>query len=104
MLHLPGAAAHAARSSLGGALTVASHLPAAAAPSLASVAKTSFVGGVNLADLLGMSVALAGALVALAFLPAWARHSAPVRAPGGPDDERPPVGLVGTPPLRAQDS
>ncbi|HYA44503.1 MAG TPA: MFS transporter, partial [Acidimicrobiales bacterium] len=76
LLHLPKAAAHIARSSLGGGLSIASHLPAAAASQLAASAKASFVAGVNLADLLAMSVVLTGALVALAFLPARARMPA----------------------------
>ena len=73
-LHLPQSAAHAANSSLGGALAVARHLPVPANPLLTYAAKVSFVGGVNLADLVGMSVALAGAAVALLFLPARPRQ------------------------------
>jgi EmrB/QacA subfamily drug resistance transporter len=71
-LHLPTSLAQTASSSVGGAIVVASRLPAAAGPLLAGAAKASYVGGVNLADLLGMSVALAGALTALFFLPARA--------------------------------
>jgi len=74
-LHLPRAAARIARSSLGGALSTAPHLPSGAAPLLARAAKESFVSGINVADLLAMSVALAGALVALGFLPSRARSS-----------------------------
>ncbi len=72
-LHLPPALAQSARSSLGGALAVATHLPRLPAAALSSSAKAAFVGGVNIADLVGMSVAIAGALLALVFLPAKAR-------------------------------
>jgi EmrB/QacA subfamily drug resistance transporter len=83
-LHLPAVMAHAANSSVGGALAVAARLPAAAGPLLAGAAKASYVGGVNVADLLGMSVAIAGALTALFFLPARAAPVAPVIVPGEP--------------------
>jgi EmrB/QacA subfamily drug resistance transporter len=73
-LHLPESAAHLANSSLGAALGVAQHLPLPAKPLLVYTAKVSFVGGVNVADLVGMSVALVGAGVALLFLPSRARQ------------------------------
>ncbi len=78
-LHLPPVLAHAASSSLGGALAVAQQLPAPATAGLSGAAKVAFVGGVNTADLVGMAVALAGAAVALAFLPARPRphHAQP---------------------------
>jgi len=86
-LHLPRSVAHAANSSLGGALEVAQHLPATGTSLLASAAKVSFVGGINVADLVGMSVALGGAVVALLFLPARARQqrsgTGTARAAGG---------------------
>jgi EmrB/QacA subfamily drug resistance transporter len=82
-LHLPGPVAHAARSSLGGALAVASHLHGAAMATLVSSAKTAFVGGVNAADLLGAGVAVVGVLVALAFLPARAGRPGPRMPSGG---------------------
>lgn len=71
-LRLGGAAAHGARSALGGALQVSAHLPAGPGRLLVATAKASFVSGVNLADIIGMAIALAGALVALVFLPAHA--------------------------------
>jgi EmrB/QacA subfamily drug resistance transporter len=91
--HLPPATAHAASSSLGGAMGVAAHLPAATALVLTGAAKVSFVGGINLADLLGMSVALAGALIALLFLPAHAGGP----APGATPDEHRSLRLAATP-------
>lgn len=91
VLHLPGAAAHEARSSLGGALQVAAHLPSAAATDLASTAKSSFVGGVNLADLIGMAIAIAGAITALAFLPARGQPPADNSPLGPQQHEAPPT-------------
>ena len=74
-LHLPPAVAHAANASLGRALVVAAHLPPKVSLVLGSTAKASFVSGVNMADLVAMCVALAGAGTALLFLPARARHN-----------------------------
>jgi EmrB/QacA subfamily drug resistance transporter len=86
-LHLPPAAVHAANSSLGRAMALAAHVPAAAGRTLVGAAKVSFVSGVNLADLLGMSVALAGALTALLFLPSRAARPAATGGPSGPGDQ-----------------
>ncbi len=102
-LHLPAPAAHAANSSVGGALIVASRLPTALGSLLAGAAKASYVGGVNLADLLGMSVALAGALTALLFLPARAAQVAPSGVPDVPDVPSAAVPLPVAPLERGQE-
>jgi hypothetical protein len=67
---LPAAAAEIARDSLGGALAVAAQVGGEAGRGLADAARTAFVDGTGLAMLIGAGFALAGALVALVFLPA----------------------------------
>lgn len=66
---LPAGAAAAATGSLAGAGAVAGLMPAAQAAPLLAIARSAFVEGMDLAVLVGVLVAIAGALVALAFLP-----------------------------------
>jgi hypothetical protein len=68
--HLPHAAVTAIQSSLGGALAVAAHAGGSAGHLLAHLARTAFVSGMDLGLLTAAVVALAGALLALAWLPA----------------------------------
>lgn len=69
---LPAGAAEIARDSLGGALAVAQQVGGATARTLVDSARTAFVDGTSLAMLVGAGSALAGAAVALLFLPARA--------------------------------
>lgn len=73
--HLPVAIAHEASASLGAALAIAAHIGGSAGQAFAQVARESFVTGVNLADEVGMSVAILGVILAIVFLPS--------RAPSG---------------------
>jgi EmrB/QacA subfamily drug resistance transporter len=66
---LPAGAADAARDSLGGALAVAAHGGGAR---LATTAQEAFVSGMHSAVIVAAGIALAGALIALVFLPARA--------------------------------
>jgi hypothetical protein len=72
--HLPGAAAGAAKSSVGGALGAADQLAAGGhgdlATTLRDAASAAFFHGFEIACLVAAGVAIAGALVALALLPA----------------------------------
>jgi hypothetical protein len=65
---LPAPAADAARDSLGGALQVANGHGA-----LVASAQDAFVGAMSTASLAAAAIALAGALVALVFLPSRER-------------------------------
>ena len=76
---LPAAAAEVARDSLGGALAVAQQVGGPAGQGLVDVARVAFVDGTGFAMLVGSVFALAGAVVALLFLPARARE---------PEDQR----------------
>lgn len=69
---LPAAAAEVARDSLGGALAIAQQVGGEAGRGLADAARVAFVDGTGFAMLVGAGFALAGALVALLFLPARA--------------------------------
>jgi DHA2 family multidrug resistance protein-like MFS transporter len=66
---LPASAADAARDSLGGAMAVAAH---GGGSRLASAAQEAFVSGMHSAVIVAAAIALAGALIALVFLPARA--------------------------------
>jgi EmrB/QacA subfamily drug resistance transporter len=76
---LPPAAAHAARDSIGGAVEVARHM-GVAGQQLVADASASFVHAMSTTLLIAAVVALGGAAVALAFLPAR-----PPDAPPEPD-------------------
>ncbi len=76
---LPPAAGDAARDSLAGAMAVAQRIGGAAGGKLAATAQDAFVAGMHTAAIVAAAVALAGALVALAFLPA--REAEPVAVP-----------------------
>jgi EmrB/QacA subfamily drug resistance transporter len=75
-LHLPASAATAANSSVGGALEVATKIGGPAGQTLASGAREAFVAGMHHGVIVGAAVAIFGALVALAFLPARAPEAA----------------------------
>jgi Na+/melibiose symporter-like transporter len=106
---LPAAAAAAARHNLGDALTAAHRLGGPAGEGLAAAARAAFIHGLAVTELAGLAVALAGAVVALAFLPARARPRLPELPPLchpalDPSCARPLVGLafLGRRPQRQQ--
>jgi EmrB/QacA subfamily drug resistance transporter len=70
--HLPHAVMATVNSSLGGALAVAARAGGVADQLLAHLARAGFVSGMDLGLLAGAVVALAGAVLALAWLPARA--------------------------------
>jgi hypothetical protein len=70
---LPTAAADTARDSLGGALAVAAH---GGGSQLVTTAQEAFVNGMHTAVIVAAAIALAGALIALVFLPARAPEHA----------------------------
>lgn len=67
---LPPQTAQAANDSIGGALQVARQIGGSTGSLLANTANSSFVEGMTTAMLIGSGIALAGAAVALFFLPA----------------------------------
>jgi EmrB/QacA subfamily drug resistance transporter len=82
---LPSSAAAAASNSLGGAVEVARQLGGGAAQSIHSVASQAFVHAMGQAVLVGAAVALAGAIFALAWLPARAATPADIDATTTPE-------------------
>jgi EmrB/QacA subfamily drug resistance transporter len=70
---LPANAADAARDSIGGAISVAAH---GGGSSLVTTAQEAFVSGMHSAVLVAAAIALAGAVIALVFLPARAPEQA----------------------------
>ena len=74
---LPAPAKAAAQDSLAGALAVAGRIGGSAGDRLAGAAQDAFMTGMHTAALAAAAVALAGALVALAFLPAYDRGREP---------------------------
>jgi EmrB/QacA subfamily drug resistance transporter len=106
---LPAAAAAAARQNLGDALTAARQLGGPAGEGLAAAARAAFIHGLSVTELFGLAVTLAGAVVALAFLPARAKLRPPELPPLcdpalDPSCARPLVGLafLGRRPQRRQ--
>jgi EmrB/QacA subfamily drug resistance transporter len=93
---IPAAAAEPARESIGGALEAARRIAEAgqadAALKLAAVAKDGYLDGMAAGCLVAAGVALLGAVLTLAFLPAHpgAAHADPDRAPV-PDHATPPT-------------
>jgi len=73
---LPAAAEATVTDSIGGAMGVAKSVGGQAGDALAAAAKTAFVSGMHRGVLVGAVIALAGALVALLFLPARAPETA----------------------------
>jgi len=73
---LPAAAEATATDSIGGAIGVAKSIGGEAGDALANAARTAFVSGMHRGVLVGAGIALAGALVALLFLPARAPETA----------------------------
>jgi EmrB/QacA subfamily drug resistance transporter len=78
---LPASAATAARNNLSDALTVAHQLGRPAGEGLAAAARAAFIHGLAVTELAGLAVALAGAVVALAFLPAQTKPRPPELPP-----------------------
>ncbi|MEV7598006.1 MFS transporter [Kitasatospora sp. NPDC089797] len=78
---LDGAAAHTAQDTLGGAVSVAAHLPGRLGPDLLEVTRSAFTDGLHVAAAVGLVFALGAALLAyrlLRHLPAAAPAAAPV--------------------------
>jgi EmrB/QacA subfamily drug resistance transporter len=80
---LPAATASAARDSLGGAVQVARSLGGPTGQSILDEARNAFVHAMSHAVLAGAAVALAGALLALEWLPARAREGLGTGDTGG---------------------
>ena len=108
---LPAEIGSVVRDSIGGALAVAGQVGGTSGEAIAAAARSAFVDGMATASLIGMGVAIAGALVALVWLPARATASAaPSAAPAAPatgsapaivpDSTPAPVAVAG--PVKAQ--
>ena len=72
---LPSEVGTIVRDSIGGALAVASEVGGVPGAAITAAARSAFVDGMATASLIGMGVAIAGALVALVWLPARATPS-----------------------------
>jgi EmrB/QacA subfamily drug resistance transporter len=76
-----GSAGAAAQDSLSGALAVAAHIGGPAGQRLTAAAQDAFVSGMHTAVVVAAGIALAGAIVALVFLPSRAAAPAVVPEP-----------------------
>jgi hypothetical protein len=81
---LPHGAGDTARSSLGGALTVAQHIGGPTGNHVADAAREAFVAGASKGLLVAMAAAALGALLALRYLPARATEPEPASVDHGP--------------------
>jgi EmrB/QacA subfamily drug resistance transporter len=79
--HLPHAVSAQALNSVGSAFGVATRLPATQSNAVADAARHAFIRGTDVASIVAVGVALAGALTARAFLPAGMRVGAAVPSP-----------------------
>jgi hypothetical protein len=77
--NLPTGVAAKATGSVGGALQLASHLPAASGGALAGAARHAFFHGADAACLAGAAVLALGAILAASFLPSGMRVGTPAR-------------------------
>jgi EmrB/QacA subfamily drug resistance transporter len=93
---------HEAGTSLSGAITTATHLPAHAAAQLTERAETAFVSGIHLASIVGALLAGSAAVLVLRFLPRHiAQHGAELDAVEALEDAA-QLGLAGVPPVFAE--
>ena len=69
-----------ARSTLGGAVATAAHEPASAGAQLLATARDSFVHGLNLVSIVGMTLVAAAALLTILFRRGISTESAAVRS------------------------
>lgn len=96
---VPPEALAAARSSVGAALEVAARAPGAAAELLAAAARGAFVDALHVGVLVAAGVALAGAVLTLAFLPVRSRSAEGVTAE---EASGAPPGAAAVPPLAGE--
>ncbi|MCL4448349.1 MAG: MFS transporter [Actinobacteria bacterium] len=81
---IPATIKHAILNSVGGALAVAQHVGGVAGSALAVEARKGFINGMDVALFVGAFFALAGAILALLFLPPWGKQGRPSKTQ---DDE-----------------
>jgi hypothetical protein len=98
---LPPADASAARTSIAGALRVASTLPSAANATLSAAANQAFVDGIHLAVTVGALLALTSSIIVFRFLPHSLTQSGAMHGPVESLEDAAELGLAGVPPLFA---
>lgn len=91
----------AARTSIAGALRVASTLPSRAGQVLTAAADNAFVEGIHLAVTVGAVLALISACIVLRFLPHSLTPSGAVAGPVESIEEAAELGIAGVPPVFA---
>jgi EmrB/QacA subfamily drug resistance transporter len=96
---LPADVGAVVRDSIGGALAVADQIGGVAGEAITVAARSAFVDGMAAASLIGAAVAIGGAIIAAAWLPARATHPVEEAAPS--PAKEPTVGLPGGEPLVA---
>jgi EmrB/QacA subfamily drug resistance transporter len=93
--------ASSARTSIAGALDVASRLPAGAAKVLTTAADNAFVDGIHLAVTVGAILALISSFIVYRFLPHSLVQEGAVRGPIESLEDAAELGIAGVPPLFA---
>jgi EmrB/QacA subfamily drug resistance transporter len=92
---------HAARTSLGGALQTARHLPAATGSRLVATADHAFVAGIHYAAIAGAVLAGSAAAAVFRFLPSHIEQHGATGGPLGAAEDAAQLGLAGVPPVFA---
>jgi Na+/melibiose symporter-like transporter len=101
---LPGLSASdqaATRTSLGGAISAAAHLPPDVATRVVSVTQEAFVSGVHIAALSGAVLAACAALMVLRFLPRHIAQHGAMRSSAASAEDVAELALAGVPPVFA---
>ena len=92
-----------AKSSIAGALNVASSSGGAAGDTLTSVAHEAFMSGIHLAVLIGAALAILSAGIVFRYLPHSIRHEGALHGALESLEDTAELGLGGTPPIFADD-
>ena len=100
---LPASTRDAAQSSLAGALAAAHQLPAAAAETFTTVARTAFVDGIHLAAMFGVALAIVAAILTRRFLPRTVAHTGAMHSPVEALENAAEFGIGGALPVFADD-
>jgi Na+/melibiose symporter-like transporter len=99
--HLAPADQAAARTSLGGALQAASHLPSDIAAQVNSAATHAFVSGIHVAAFAGACLAGSAALLVWRFLPHRIEQHGALKSPVAAAEDTAELALAGIPPVFA---
>lgn len=101
---LPAAGQEVARSSIAGALQVASQLPADAGDALKAGAESAFIDGIHLAVTIGAILAVVAAAIVVRYLPRQLAHEGAMHGAGAAAEDAAELGIAGVLPVFADEA